>query len=56
MYDYEYAIFSILRIAHAWTSVIIFFFWGGGGGWERDSRRHSTKSFSENVVVAGTSY
>ena len=51
MYDYEYAIFSILRIAHAWTSVIIFF-----GGWERDSRRHSTKSFSENVVVAGTSY
>ena len=57
MYDYEYAIFSILRIVHAWTSVIIFF--GGGGGvrgWERDSRRHSTKSFSENVVVAGTSY
>ena len=23
---------------------------------KRDSRRHSTKSFSENVVVAGTSY
>ena len=23
---------------------------------KRDSRRHSTTSFSENVVVAGTSY
>ena len=32
MYDYEYAIFSILRIAHAWTSVIIFFWEEGGGG------------------------
>ena len=25
-------------------------------GGKRDSRRHSTRSFSENVVVAGTSY
>ena len=25
-------------------------------GGKRDSRRHSTTSFSENVVVAGTSY
>ena len=32
MYDYEYAIFSILRIAHAWTSVIIIFLGGGGVG------------------------
>ena len=45
---YEYEIFSILSIAHAWTSVIL--------GGKRDSRRHSTTSFNENVVVAGTSY
>ena len=47
-YDYEYEIFSILSSAHAWTSVIL--------AGKRDSRRHSTTSFSENVVVAGTSY
>ena len=46
--DYEYEIFSILSIARAWTSVIL--------AGKRDSRRHSTTSFSENVVVAGTSY
>ena len=46
--DYEYEIFSILSIAHAWTSVIL--------AGKRDSRRLSTTSFSENVVVAGTSY
>ena len=46
--DYEYEIFSILSIAQAWTSVIL--------AGKRDSRRHSTTSFSEEVVVAGTSY
>ena len=46
--DYEYEIFSILSIAHAWTSVIL--------AEERDSRRLSTTSFSENVLVAGASY
>ena len=46
--DYEYEIFSMLSIAHAWTSVIL--------AEKRDSRRHSTTSFSENVVMAGTSY
>ena len=46
--DYEYEIFSILSIAHAWTSVIL--------AGKRDSCRHSTTSFSENVVVAGASY
>ena len=44
--DYEYQIFSILSIAHAWTSVIL--------TGKRDSRRHSTTGFNENVVVAGT--
>ena len=42
--DYEYEIVSILSIAHAWTSVIL------------AGNRHSTTSFSENVLVAGTSY
>ena len=46
--DYKYEIFSMLSIAHAWTSVIL--------AGKRDSRRHSTTSFSENVVVAGTGY
>ena len=46
--DYEYKIFSILSIGQAWTSVIL--------AGKRDSRRHSTTSFSEEVVVAGTSY
>ena len=41
--EYE---FPILSIAHAWTSVIL--------EGKRDSRRHSTTSFSENVVAAGT--
>ena len=47
-YDFDFEIFSILRIAHAWTSILL--------SGNRDSRRHSTTSFSENVVVAGTSY
>ena len=38
--DYEYEIFSTLRIAHAWTSVIL--------AGKRDSRRHSTTGLSEN--------
>ena len=46
--DYEYQIFSILSIAHAWASVIL--------AGKRGSRCHSTESFSENVVVAGRSY
>ena len=46
--DYEYVIFSILSIAHAWTRIIL--------AGKRDSRRHSTTSFSENVGVARTSY
>ena len=46
--DYEYKIFSILSIGQAWTSVIL--------AGKRDSRRHTTTSFSEEVVVAGTSY
>ena len=45
---YEDEIFSILSISHARTSVIM--------AAKRESRRHSTTSFSENVVVAGTSY
>ena len=43
--DNEY---EILSIAHAWASVIL--------AGKHDSRRHSTTSFSENVVMAGTSY
>ena len=46
--DNEYEIFSILGIAHAWTSVIL--------AGKRDSLRHCTTSFSENVLVAKTSY
>ena len=46
--DYEYKIFSILSIAQASTNVIL--------AGKRDSLRHSITSFSENVVVAGTSY
>ena len=46
--DYKYEIFSVLSIAHAWTSFIL--------AGKRDSRRHSTTNFSENVVVAGTNY
>ena len=46
--DCEHEIFSMLSIVHAWTSVIV--------AGKRDSRRQSTMSFSENVVVAGTSY
>ena len=48
MDDYEYEIFSILSSARALTSVIL--------AGKRSSRRHSTTSFSENVVVAETSY
>ena len=47
-YDYEYEIFSVVSSTLAWTSVIL----AGKCG----SRRHSTASFSENVVVAKTSY
>ena len=46
--DYEYEIFSRLSIAHAWTSVIL--------AGKRDSGRHSTMSFIENVELAGISY
>ena len=46
--NYEYEIFTILGISHAWTNVIL--------AEKRDSRRHTTTSFSENAVVAGTSY
>ena len=42
--DYEYEISSILRSARAWNSVIL--------AGKRDSLRHSTTSFSENVVVS----
>ena len=45
-YNYEYEIFSILNSACAWTSVIF--------AGKHDYRRHSTKSFSENVVVTET--
>ena len=38
----------MLSIAHARTSFIL--------AGKRDSRRHSTRSFSENDVVAGTSF
>ena len=44
----DYEIFSILSSARAWASVIL--------ARKRDSRHHSTTGFSENVVVAGTSY
>ena len=43
--DYEYEIFSVLSSARAWTNVIL--------AGKCDSRRHSTTSFSENVI-AGT--
>ena len=38
--EFEYKIFSILRGAHSWTSVIL-------------AGKSSTTSFSENVVVGG---
>ena len=47
-YDYENKIFSILSSVRAWTWVIL--------AGKRDSRRHSTTSFSENVVLANTGY
>ena len=43
-----YEIFSIVSIARAWGNVIL--------AGKRGSGRHSTTSFSESVVVAGTSY
>ena len=46
--DYENEIFSILSSARAWTNVIL--------AAKCDSHRHSTTSFSENVVVAEASY
>ena len=46
--DFEYEIFPILSSAHARTTVIL----AGKCG----SRRLSTTSFSENVVVAKKSY
>ena len=45
-YNYEYEILSILNSACAWTSVIL--------AGKHDCRRHSTKSFSDNVVVTET--
>ena len=45
-YNYEYEILSLLNSACAWTSVIL--------AGKHDCRRHSTKSFSENVVVTET--
>ena len=45
---YQYEIFPILSSARAWTSVIL--------AGKRDSSRHSTTRFSENVVVARASY
>ena len=44
----DHGILSILSIALAWTSIIL--------AGRRDSRRHSTTSFNENVIVVGTSY
>ena len=47
--DYQYKIFSVvISSALAWTNVIL--------AGKRDSHRHATTSFSENVVVTGTSY
>ena len=46
--DHENEVFSMLSSARARTNVIL----AGRCG----SRRQSTTSFSENVVVAGTSY
>ena len=46
--DYENEIFSILSGARALTNVIL--------AGKCDSRRYSSTSFSENVVVAKTSY
>ena len=47
-HDYEYGIFSIVRSARAWGSVIL--------AGKRDSPSHCTTSFRENVVVAKTRY
>ena len=47
-YIYENDIFTILSSARARTNVIL--------AGKRGSRRHSTMSFSENVVLAKTSY
>ena len=44
----QYWVSLILSSDRAWTSVVL--------AGKRGSRRHSTRSFSENVVVAGTSY
>ena len=46
--DCECEIFSLVSSARAWASVIL--------AGKRGSRRHSTTSFSENVVVTETSY
>ena len=46
--EYEYEIFAVLSSALAWTNVIL--------AGKRESRRHSTTSFSKNVVLAGTIY
>ena len=45
---YKKEIYSIRSTICAWTNVIL--------SGKRDSRRHSTMSLSENVVVAETSY
>ena len=46
--DFEDGIFTMLNSTRGWTSVIL--------AGKRDSRRHSTTSFSENVVMAETNY
>ena len=47
-YDDEFEILSVLSSVRAWNSVIL--------AGKRDRRRRSSPSFSENVVVAETSY
>ena len=47
-WDEDEEIFSILSIAHAWTSVIL--------AGKRDSLCHSPTGFSESVVLMETSY
>ena len=46
--DYEHRVFLLLSSALVWASVSL--------AGKRDSRRHSTTSFSEYVVVAETSH
>ena len=50
--DYEHEIVSVLSSARAWASVSL----AGKRDSHSRSRSHSTTSFSDSVVVAGTSY